>query len=260
MPNWVLGAVGTFGLSLILACWLLRQRCRRIGPPFGPRARFWAVLIVVGTATVSAGAGLLIVAASHHAHAGYVGIIVPGGLLFSKLPPRGDRLSSGRKSPAGVLTLLFGHLYDRMGDDMQNWSDTRITAASVEPKWISDAVTYYSNQVRGRLKDNRVQAELDRRQESIICSIGILRLINLDTTRTRLRERLQVHPSMQVRAYPDHDLRWLARRLESDAQGELRQFLDRVYQLGYHKMLIYPFRPSANRIPVRHAEPMAPDL
>jgi len=260
MPNWVFGVVGTFVLSLILACWLLRQRCRGIGPPFGPRARFWAILIVVSTATVSAGVGLLLVVASHHAQAAYAGIIVPGRLWFSRLSPEGDRLSSGRRNPASVLTFLLSRLYARMGDDMQAWRDVRIQAASVEPKWIADAVTYYSNQVRCGLKDQRVQAELDRRQRSIICSIDIVLLINLDTTRARLVERLQAHPSVQVRRYPDDDLRWLADRLESDAVGELHQFLDRAYQLGYHKMLIYPFRPFANRVPARHVGPMAPDL
>jgi hypothetical protein len=218
------------------------------------------LLIAVSTAAESAGVGLLLAVASHHAHAAYAGIIVPGELWFSKLPPHRDRLSSGRKFPAGLPTLLFSHLYERMGDDMEAWTGTRLAAASVQPKWIADAVTYYSNQVRGRLKDRRAQAELDRRQESIICSIAIVQLINLDTTQTRLRERLQTHPSMQVRKYPDDDLRWLARRLESDALGELHQFLDRVYQHGYHKMLIYPFRPYANRIRVRHAEPTVPDL
>lgn len=260
MPDYVAGIAGTFVLSMILAYGFLRWRGRGIGYLFGPRARIWAFSIMAATAIASAGVGLLVVVATRQVHAAYGGIIIPGVLLAGSLSPLEDRLPAGRSPVAAAWASPFSRLYDRMGDDMQNWSDTRITAASMEPKWIADAVTYYSNQVRGRLKDDRVQAELNRRQESITCSIDIVRLINLDTTRTRLRERLQMHPSMQVRTYPDNDLRWLARRLESDAQGELRQFLDRVYQLGYHKMLIYPFRPSANRIPARHAEPMAPDL
>jgi len=215
---------------------------------------------VAGTAIVSTGVGLLIVAASRHSPAAYAGIIVPGGLWFSKLPPQGDRLSSGREFSAGVLTFLFGRLYERMGDDMQNWRETRLTAASVKPQWIADAATYYYDQVRGRLKDDRARAELGARQESIRCSIEIVRLISLDTTPARLRERLQNHPSKHVRKYPDDDRPWLARRLESDALGELDQFLDRIYQLGYHKMLIYPFRPSVHRAPARSAEPTAPDL
>jgi hypothetical protein len=55
----------------------------------------------VGTATASTGVGLLIVAASHHVPAAYVGIVVPSGLWLSKLPPRGDRLSSGRTFSSG---------------------------------------------------------------------------------------------------------------------------------------------------------------
>ena len=35
----------------------------------------------------------------------------------------------------------------------------------------------------------------------------------------------------------------------SDATNELDLFLARVYRLGHHKLLIYPFRPSVHRSP-----------
>jgi hypothetical protein len=261
MPDWVAGVVGTFVLSLVLAYGFLRLRCRGVGPPFGPRARIWAYLIVVGTATASTGVGLLIVAASHHVPTAYVGIVVPSGLWLSKLPPGGDRLSSGRTLPLGVLTVAFGRLYERMGDDMQDWCDTRIKAASAKPQWIADAATYYYDQVRGGLKDSRARADLGRWQESITHKIGIVRLIRLDTTPARLQESLQRHPSTQhIRKYGEDDLPRLARRMESDALNELNLFLAYIYRLGYHQLLIYPFRPSAHRTPARHAEPMTPDL
>jgi len=261
MPNWVAGAGGTFALSLILAYGFLRLRCRGVGPPFGSRARFWACFIVVATAIVSTGVGLLIVAASHHIHAAYVGIIVPSGLWFSKLPPQGDRLSSGSTFSAVVLTLPFSRMYDRMGDDMQDWCDTRLSAASAKPQWIADAVTYYYDQVRGGLKDGQARADLGRWQESITHKIGIVRLISLDTSPARLRAALHMHPSTQhIRKYTDDDLPRLASRLESDALSELHLFLAYVYRLGHHKLLIYPFRPSAQRAPARRAEPTAPDL
>ncbi len=41
----------------------------------------------------------------------------------------------------------------------------------------------------------------------------------------------------------------VARLLESDATNELDLFLATVYRLGYHKLLIYPFRPSVHRSP-----------
>ena len=118
MPSWVVGVVGTFALSLILAYGFLRLRCRGVGHPFGPRARSWAVLIMVATAIASTGVGLLLVAASRHDPAAYVGIVVPGGLWFSKLPPQRDR-DLLHRTLAGVLTLPFSRLYDRMGDDME---------------------------------------------------------------------------------------------------------------------------------------------
>jgi hypothetical protein len=261
MPDWVAGVVGTFALSLILAYGFLRLRCRRIGPPFGPHARFWAFGIVLGTAALSAGVGLLIVAASHHVDAAYIGILVPSALWLSKLPPQGDRLSSGRTSSIGVLTVPFGRLYERMGDDMLDWCDTRIRAASAKPQWIADAVTYYYDQVRGGLKDGQTRADLGRWQESITHKIGIVQLISLDTTPARLRESLRRHPSTQhISKDADDDPPRLARRMESDALSELNLFLAYVYRLGHHKLLIYPFRPTAYRAPPRRTEPMTPDL
>jgi hypothetical protein len=260
MPDWV-GVVGTFAVSVILAYGFLRLRCRAVGPPFGPRARFWACLIVVGTAVVSTGVGLVIVAASNHVHAAaFVGIVVPGGLWFTSLPPRGERLSSGRTFAAGLLTRPFSRLYERMGDDMQDWCDTRIRAAAPEPQWIADAATYYYAQVRAGIKYSQAHADLGRWQESITHKIAIVRLISLDTTPARLHESLQTHPATQhLRKDADDDLPRLARRMESDALSELNLFLAYVYRLGYHKLLIYPFRPSAHQPPLRRAEPMAPD-
>ena len=90
MPSEVIGVAGTFVLSLIVAYGFLRLRCRGIGPPFGPRARYWALFIVVGTAVTSSAVGLLLVVAGKHVPA-YVAIIVPSGLWLSKLPPQRDR-------------------------------------------------------------------------------------------------------------------------------------------------------------------------
>ena len=77
-----------------------------------------------------------------------------------------------------------------------------------------------------------------------------MRLISLDTTPARLRDSLQTHPSTQhIRKYADDDLPRLARRLETEALNELHLFLAYVYRLGHHRLLIYPFRPSAHRAP-----------
>ena len=255
MPNWVIGIAGTFVLSMILAYGFLRLRCRGVGYPFGPRARFWAFFIMVATAIVSAGAGLLVVAASRQIHAAYFGIIVPGGLWFGSLPPQGDKLSSGRSFPAGVWALPFSRLYDRMGDDMQDWCDTRLRAASPKPKWIADAATYYYDQVRGGLRDVHARAGVARWHESIAHKIGIVRMIDSDAAPAQVRAALQMHPATQnMRKHTDDELPRLASRRESDALSELHLFLAYVYRLGHHKLLIYPFRPSVQRILVRRPE------
>ena len=244
MLGWVVGGVGTFVVSLAVACLFLQMRCRGTGPPFGPHARPWGVFISVATALVSTGFGLLILAASHETSAALAGIVVPGGLWLTSVSAPRDRLR------AGWLTRPLSHLYDAMGEDMQAWCDIRHRAATEEPQWISDAVQYYYDQVKGRIKNQRALAELRDWRDSIVHKISIVRLINLDTTPARLRDSLQKHPSTQsLRRYADDDLPRLARRLESDATNELDLFLATVYRLGHHKLLIYPFRPSVHRSP-----------
>jgi hypothetical protein len=259
MPDLVLGVVGTFVLSLILAYTLLRMRCRGIGPPFGRHARYWAAFIMVSTAAVSTAIGVLIGLASSHGGAAFVGVVVPFGLQFSKLPPRRDQDMLPR-TKAHLLTLPFSRLYDRMGNDMRDWCDTRIAAAKPSPRYIADAAEYYWSQM-GRVKDSRARAQLDCWRESIVHQIGIVRLIDLDTSPARLRAALQAHPSTQnVRKYSDDDLLRLARRLESNALNELDLFLAYAYRLGYHTMLVYPFRPGAHRpqAPPSKAQPAEP--
>jgi hypothetical protein len=267
MPNWVIGVAGTFVLSLIVAYGLLRLRCRGIGPPFGPRARYWALFIVIGTAAISGAVGLLLVVASKHVPA-YVAIIVPSGLWLGQLPPQRDRDLRPRNLP-GLLTLPFSRLYDRMGNDMDTWCGTRLRAVSPNPQWIADAAEYYSNQAEGLRGESPARANLDRWRDSIKHKIAIVRLINLDAGQERLQAALNLHPSTHhLRKYNDADLARLADRLETEALNELRLFLAYIYRLGYHTMLIYPFRPPRQRVdaPIGrraapdHAEPMAPDL
>jgi hypothetical protein len=267
MPGLVLGVVVTFALSLILSRTFLRMRCRGVGTPFGPRARYWSTFIVVGTAAVSTAVGVLIVLASSHSGAAYAGIIVAPGLLLSKVPPQRD-LDMQPRTSAHVLTLPFSRLYDRIGEDMQAWCDYRMAAAKSEPRYLGHTAQYYWNQM-GRVKDPRTRDIMDTRRKSIVHKMDCVRLIDLDASQARLNDAFQQHPSTQhLRDCTDEYLIWLAKRLESDAESELFQFLARAYQLGYDKMLVYPFRPDPPRPgapppraePVEPVEPVTPDL
>ena len=242
MPGLVLGVVVTFALSLILSCTFLRMRCRGVGTPFGRRARYWGTFIAVGTAAVSTAVGVLIVAASSHSGAAYAGIIVAPGLLLSKVPPQRD-LEMRPRTGAHLVTLPFSRLYDRIGDDMQAWCDYRMAAAKSEPRYLGYTVQYYWNRM-SQVRDQRTRDILDTYRKSIVHKMDCVRLIDLDASHAKLRDAFQQHPSTQHnRTFTDDDLIWHARRLESDAESELSQFLSRAYQLGYHKMLVYPFRP-----------------
>ena len=193
MPGLVLGGIGTFILSLIVAYMFLRMRCRGIGPPFGRHARYWASFIVVSTALVSTAVGVLLLAAGRVP--AFVGVAVPAGLWLTKVPPRRD-LEMRPRTWTSVLTLPVSRLYDRRGDDMQDWCDTRIEAAKAKPQWIADAAQYYWSQM-GRITDPKARADLDRWRDSIAHKISMVRLIDLDPGSDRLAVHLQLHHSTQ---------------------------------------------------------------
>jgi hypothetical protein len=245
MPGWVAGFAGTMVISVVSAYVFLRLRCRGAGNPFGHRARWWAVTVVVITAAVATGLGVAAVAAGDHVRAAYVGLIVPSVLWAGKASTR-YRQQHGSVLPrtlVACLTLPLRRLDDRMGDDMQDWCDARSRPASKKPEWVSDAAQYYYNQVASRLKDDRKAEQLGRWLESIKHKIWIVRLVRLDTTPARLRAALQRHPSTRdTHTYATAELPRLARRLRSDAENELYLLLAYVYRLGYHKLLIYPFK------------------
>jgi hypothetical protein len=202
---------------------------------------------MISTALLSTGLGLIILAASQQPPAVYVGLLVPGGLWLTSVSPR---------ERSGWLIRPLSRLYDSMGEDMQAWCDVRRQAAAMRPQWISDAVQYYAGQVENRIKDERAQMELSRWRESIVHKISIVRLIDLDTTAARLRDSLQKDVSTRnIRKYSDDDLPRLALRLETEALNELHLYLACVYRLGYHKLLIYPFRPSIRRVPASSYQP-----
>ena len=273
MPSWVIIA-GTSAISLVSAYGFLMLRCRGAGNPFGRRARWWAISIIVITGAVSTGVGLLAIAAGGHTIAAYVGLILPSGLWLGKASGQGGlrRSSTLPRLLVAVATLPLRRLYARMGEDMQDWCDTRLQAAARRPKWLSDAAQYYYNQVKGRLRDRQATDQLGRWRESIRHKVRMVGLIDLPATAGRLEAALHDHAiTRDSRKYAVDDLPRLRRRLIAEAENELHLFLALVYRLGYHRLLIYPFRPqtSPDDDPVlggqpaepesAHPEPSAPD-
>lgn len=204
------------------------------------------------TAAISTGVGLAaIAAAGDHTIAAYVGFILPSGLWLGRASRSRGHLGGGAwperlAALAALVTFPLRRLDDRMGDDMQAWCDARLEAASRRPQWLADAAEYYYKQVAGRLRDRRATDQLNRWRESIGHKIRIVRLTDLGTTPERLQEALHYHSATtDGRKYAADDLPRLARRLIAEAENELHLFLAYVYRLGYHRLLIYPFRPQS---------------
>jgi GHKL domain len=243
MASWI-GIGVTAALSLILSYLFLRLRFRGIGPIFGPRSRLWAIAVIAGTGIAATGLGLILLLATDNAATIYLGLLVPS-LLWLPAAARRRIEQQGRLLPRWVPSLLE-RLYDRMGDDMQAWTDIRVEAAAQRPEWIANAAVYYYAQVQSRLRDERALDNLRQWHDSILHKASIVRLISLDTTPTRIQSALQSHPSTSgMSKYEIDDLDRLSRRLLSDMENELRLFLAYAYRHGYQRLLIYPFRPSA---------------
>jgi hypothetical protein len=231
---------------MVSAYGFLSLRCRGAGHPFGPRSRSWAITVVVITATISTALGVAAVAASHHVRAAYVGVVLPSALWLGKASAQRSRRRGSLlpKPLVGYIALPLRRLDDRMGDDLQDWCDARSRAVSGKPQWVADAAQYYHNQVAGRLKDDRAREELNYWRQSIQHKIKIVQMIGRHEAPERLQAALQLHASTSnTHKYNAGDLPRLARRLQSEAENELHLFLASVYRHGYHKLLIYPFRP-----------------
>jgi hypothetical protein len=239
-----LSVSGTIVLSVIFGYAFLRLRCRRVGNPFGRRARWWSMAIIGGMALVSAALGLAAGAVSHHSRAAFVAIILPGALWFAK--PSSGRDGSRNGTIAGPLTeglmLPLRRLDDLMAEDMQDWCDERSRAVEGQPNWVAEAAQYYHKETAPWVKDHQARHDLDRWRETIEHKIAMAHLADLYSP-ARLRSGLRSHPSTRnTRKYDADDVR-LAERLRSDAESDLHLFLFTLYRLGFYKLLIYPFRP-----------------
>ena len=249
MPSWVTGVSATFVLSTASAYVFLRLRCRGMGSPFGPHARWWAAMVIVITAAVSTGLGVAAVATGDHLGPAYIGLILPSGLWLAKVSTqRGRQLldSQWGRRLTTCLNFPLRRLGDGIGDDLEAWCEARVKAVAKMPQRTAEAAQYYFSQVANRLKDRAALEELNRWLGSIEHKNEILRLIRLDTTTDRLQAALQNHSSTWPLQKYIHDRPRLTDRLESDAQNELHLLLASLYRLGYHKLLIYPARAQAS--------------
>lgn len=252
MPSWVTDA-GIFVIASISGCVFLLFRCRDAGSPFGPKARWWAITIVLITAVISTLLGGAAVAAGGDIRAAVVGIVVPSGLWLGRgsVQRRVDGITAPG-SLLGWLTLPMRRLHDRMGDDMQDWCDARSRATTRSPELVSDAADHYHLQVVNQLKNPQAREDIDYWRSSIAHRIAMAQRASRDTPEA-LRIALARHPATRdARKYPADDPDRLARRLRSEADNELHLMLAYMYRLGYRALVVYGgFKPMPPRTSTR---------
>jgi hypothetical protein len=261
MPSWVIGVAVTLVLSLVSAYGFLLLRCRGAGHPFGPHSRPWAITVIVITAAISTALGVAVVAASHHVRAAYIGLVVPSVLWLGKASAQRGR-GPGRLVPgklAAYVMLPLRRLDDGIGDDLQDWCNARSRAVSGRPQQVADAAQYYYRQLSGGQKDDRDREQLYCWRESIGHKSKVAQMAGRGEPAARVRAALQSHPSTSNAAkYDTGDVPRLARRLQSEAENELHLLLAWAYRRGYHKLLVYPFRPPPAPHPQHRPGPPEP--
>ena len=134
MPTWVVVVV-TVVVSLASACGFLILRCRGIGNPFGRRARWWAVTVIVVTAGVS---NRRRPGGHRGGRSRHRGLRRPDPAQQPVDGPGGPGLRwPGAHGVVALATFPLRRLDDLMGEDMQEWCDERLRAAARKPQWLS---------------------------------------------------------------------------------------------------------------------------
>ena len=262
MPGLVLGGVGTFVVSLIVAYWFLRIRCRGIGPPFGRRARYWASFIVVSTAALAAAVGVLILppAASrapcrgHRAGRSVVHQTAPAarpGHAAQDVVRRADPPVQPPVRPDGRRHAVLVRYQDR-GGEAQAAVDSGRRAVLLEPDEPDhrSAGAGQSGPLAGLHRAQDQHGAADRPGRRPGPAAGQPAVARLDGARPQVQRR---RPGPAGPAAGDR------------GAERAHLFLAYAYRLGYHKMLIYPFRPGAHRPApqpppkVQPVEPVTPE-
>jgi hypothetical protein len=217
--------------------------------------------VIAVTAAISTLLGVAVVAASHHVRAAYIGLVVPSVLWLGKASAqRGGRPRRLVPGPLAAYAMLpLRRLDDGIGDDLQDWCDARSRAVSGRPQQVADAAQYYYNQLVGRPKDERAREQLYCWRESIRHKIKVVQMIGHGEPAARVHAALQSHPATSSTGkYDTVNLPRLTRRLQSEAENELYLLLAWAYRRGYHKLLIYPFRPPPAPHPPHRPTPSEP--
>ncbi|MBO0820614.1 MAG: hypothetical protein J2P26_07155, partial [Nocardiopsaceae bacterium] len=119
----------TFAFSCLSALFFLRLRCRSRGQTFGPRARRWALPVIIAIGGASTASAALLDLLGYYAPATLFvfGIAAPGSLCIERLR---EDLPRRRSSAEQAATLWLGWLLDRlddaMADDKRCWVSDRI--------------------------------------------------------------------------------------------------------------------------------------
>lgn len=238
----------TFAFSCLSALFFLRLRCRSRGQPFGPRARRWALPVVIAIGAASTVSAALLDLLGYYAPATLFvfGIAAPGSLCIERLRedlPR--RRSVAEKTATLWLSWLLTGLDDAMAEDKRHWVTERI-----DIEWPDEimllAARYYHDFLCERLpEEERRHHEIHTMLKNIEARLDIAQLIDSDLPPGKIRTEItasRLGDNPWYRRNLD-DLTMLGRRLRHDSVREIDRLLAIAYGSGLYRL--QRFRPPS---------------
>lgn len=234
MSSVALSMAATFALSCVSGAFCLVLRCERKGRPFGPRSRWWALLVVALVGVLSAAGSGIIAALGHYAPVAIyaLAVLAPSGLAIDRIR---DDLPSRRGTAHAAATLWLGWLLTRLDDEMtedkRNWVTDRIDFDWHDDALLLAAHSYHDFLAERLPEDERRRHRIHATLTNIETRLDIARLIDSDVASSKI---VAAFKESRLRKDPRYvrnldDLTRLRGRLRFDAERETERLLTVAY-------------------------------
>lgn len=249
-----------FVVACASATFFLLKRCNGKGRPFGPRSRWWAVLVIVLTSLLSACGAVILAVLGRYVPAVImslgIGVAAPGGLCLGRIR---EGIPERRNAYGAALTLWLGWLLARMNEGMAEdklrWCE-RYIDASWQPDELIMAAHHYYKYLEEHLSDeDRKSYRIRSLLQDLEIRLDFVLLIDSDVPRSRVIAVIKasrVGKEARYQRYLD-DLPRLGSRFEHDARRYLERLVAASYLTSHYRLERY--LPAAPRLSPEPAEP-----
>lgn len=236
------------GLTFVLACasatFFLLVRCEGKGRAFGPRSRWWGVLVVLLTGGLSTGGALAVAALGQHVPAAIMslGIAAPSGLCLGRIR---EGIPERRTPYGAAATLWLGWLLARMAEGMAEdkleWCERRVDRSWHADELIMAAHSYHDYLNERMTDEDRKRYRIRTLLQDVETRLDIVLLIDAHAARSRVAAAMNATRLGREARYQRNldDLTRLGNRLRHDAYRDLERMLATAYATGLYRLERY---------------------